>query len=442
MGALDAIRTPKKGHDAGAWGNGLAEPPAATLSSLRRRWWHLLPAVFVTYSLAYVDRANYGFGAAAGLAQTLHITDRQSSLLGGLFFFGYFLFQVPGAMLARKRSASFLICASLVVWGLLAAATGMVRSFWALAFVRLGLGVAESFIFPAMLLLLTRWFTRSERSRANSLLILGNPITVLWMSALTGYLIQAVGWQRAFIYEGLPSVLWAVPWLLLVKDNPRQATWMTPGAVQELETQLSLEQLAVSPVKAVRAALLRADVLLLAVVYFAWSLGVYGFVLWLPTIVRQGAALSMGRTGLLSALPYLLAIPAMLFAAHRSDRALRRRHWVWPFLLIAGVAFLVSFAFVGHSFAITFAGLVVAGAAMYAPYGPFFAIVPERVPRNVTAEVLAFVNSSGALGRLFRQLFRGLATGGNRNSASGLSADGCVAGDFGSADDASRKHSS
>ena len=153
--------------------------------------------------------------------------------------------------------------------------------------------------------------------------------------------------------------------------------------------------------------MLRCDVVLMTVVYFCWSLGVYGFVLWLPTIVRQGASLSMGRTGLLSALPYLISIPAMLFAAHRSDRALRRRHWVWPFLLIAGVAFLVSYAFVGHSFYVAFAGLVVAGAAMYAPYGPFFAIVPERVPRNVTGEVLAFINSSGALGAFFGSYFVG-----------------------------------
>jgi len=379
-------------------------PQAATQASLNRRWLFLLPAVFLTYSLAYLDRANYGFGAAAGLAATLHITGRESSLLGALFFLGYFAFQLPGAMLARRRSATRLVFVSLLVWGALAALTGVIRSFWLLAAIRFLLGVAESFIFPAMLLLLTRWFTRQERSRANTFLILGNPVTVLWMSAITGYLIQAVGWQRTFIYEGIPSVLWAFGWLLLVRDKPAQAAWMTTEATAQLEARLTQEQLEVAQIRtpnAVRTTLLRPDVLLLAAVYFCWSLGVYGFVLWLPTIVRQGAALSMGRTGLLSAVPYLAAIGLMLFVSHRSDRTLRRRSLIWPFLLAAGLALLVSFAFASTSFPLAFTGLVVAGACMYAPYGPFFAIVPERVPRNVTAEVLALVNSSGALGGFF-----------------------------------------
>ena len=379
-------------------------PQAATQASLNRRWLFLLPAVFLTYSLAYLDRANYGFGAAAGLAATLHITGRESSLLGALFFLGYFAFQLPGAMLARRRSATRLVFVSLLVWGALAALTGVIRSFWLLAAIRFLLGVAESFIFPAMLLLLTRWFTRQERSRANTFLILGNPVTVLWMSAITGYLIQAVGWQRTFIYEVIPSVLWAFGWLLLVRDKPAQAAWMTTEATAQLEARLTQEQLEVAQIRtpnAVRTTLLRPDVLLLAAVYFCWSLGVYGFVLWLPTIVRQGAALSMGRTGLLSAVPYLAAIGLMLFVSHRSDRTLRRRSLIWPFLLAAGLALLVSFAFASTSFPLAFTGLVVAGACMYAPYGPFFAIVPERVPRNVTAEVLALVNSSGALGGFF-----------------------------------------
>ena len=374
---------------------------APSQASLKRRWLYLLPAVFLTYSLAYLDRANYGFGAAAGLAATLHITGPQSSLLGAIFFFGYFCFQVPGAILARKRSATRLVFGSLIVWGVLAALTGVVRQFWVLALDRFLLGIAESFIFPAMLLLLTRWFTRSERSRANTILILGNPITVLWMSAITGYLIQAVGWQRTFIYEGIPSVVWAIVWVFLVKDSPSQSTWMTAEATALLEARLSQEQLAVSPIKNVRAALLRGDVILLSVIYFLWSVGVYGFVIWLPAIVQQGSALSMGRTGLLSAVPYLAAIFAMLFASWRSDKTLRRAALVTPFLFAAGVALLVSFYFASTSFPIAFAGLVVAGACMYAPYGPFFALIPERVPRNVTAEVIALINSCGALGAFF-----------------------------------------
>ena len=374
---------------------------------MRKRWFYLLPAVFVTYSLAYLDRANYGFGAAAGLADTLHITNKDSALLGALFFFGYFAFQLPGAMFARKRSASWLVFSALIAWGVLAALTGILRHFWMLALDRFLLGVAESCIFPAMLLLLTRWFTREERSRANTILILGNPVTVIWMSAITGFLIQYFGWQKTFILEGIPSVLWAFVWIVFVRDKPGEARWMTSEAAEILEARLAAEQLSVPPIGAVRKALLRGDVLLLSAQYFLWSLGVYGFVLWLPTILRQRGDLSMANTGLFSACPYAFAVVLMLLVAYISDKTQMRKSLVWPLLLVAAIALFCSFLFAQRSFAIAFLCLMVGGGCMYAPYGPFFAIVPERVPRNVTAEVLALINSCGALGAFFGSYFVG-----------------------------------
>lgn len=385
----------------------ISKPVSKTLSaeeghrisaSLRKRWLYVLPAAYITYSLAYLDRANYGFGAAAGLAATLHITGSQTSLLGALFFLGYFTFQIPGGRFARTRSARWLIFSALILWGGLAALTGVIRHFWLLALDRFLLGVAESVIFPAMLFLLTRWFTRKERSRANALLILGNPTTVLWMSAITGYLIQAFGWQKTFILEGLPSIAWALAWIFLIRDRPAEASWLDPQAAQTLEEKLAEEQITVAPVKSVKEALFRKDVLLLSVQYFCWSVGVYGFVLWLPTIVRKGTSLPMGLTGLLSAVPYLAAIVLMIFASYLSDKTLRREAVVWPFLLLSGIGMLGSFLLADHSFSLAFACLVIAGGCMYAPYGPFFAIIPERLPSNVTAEVLGMVNCCGALG--------------------------------------------
>src|SRR3984885_8959258 len=213
-----------------------------TQSEMRRGWLIILPAVFITYSLAYLDRTNYGFGAAAGLAQTLHISNSRSALLGALFFFGYFLFQVPGAAYAKRRSVRHLIFFALVAWGILASLTGIIRNFWLLAFDRLLLGAAESFILPAMLILLADWFTRAERSRTNTLLILGNPVTVLWMSLVTGYLIKAVGWQMTFVLEGIPSVLWGFVWLLVIRDHPHQAPWLSARSRVVLQDQLEREQ--------------------------------------------------------------------------------------------------------------------------------------------------------------------------------------------------------
>lgn len=380
----------------------------ANESSLGKRWTYLLPVVFITYSLAYLDRANFGFGAAAGLATTLHITEKDTSLLAGLFFLGYFMFQVPGAVLARRYSVRRVVFATLILWGIFATLTGVIRQFWLLAIDRFLIGVAESLVFPVMLHLLTQWFTRKERSRANTFLMLGNPVTLLLMSPVTGYLIQRFGWQTTFIVEGIPSVLWAFVWLFIVRDHPSQAKWIDSGAADSLEHRLAGEQVDLAPVSVAYRAFLRPDVLILAAQYFCWSLGVYGFVLWLPTIVRRGAQVSMARTGLLAAIPYLAAILLMLVVSHISDKTQKRRTLVWPLLMIAGFALTASFFLAEVSFALTFVGLVICGAGIYGPYGPFFAIIPERLPRNVTAEVLAFVNSAGALGGFFGSYLVGM----------------------------------
>jgi sugar phosphate permease len=375
-----------------------AESTTVCHKGLRRRWLFLLPAVFITYSLAYLDRANYGFGAAAGLAKTLNISNSRSALLGALFFLGYFIFQVPGAAYARRKSVSWLVFSSLICWGLLAAFTGIIREFWLLAVDRLLLGVAESLIFPSMLILLTNWFTRAERSRANTILILGNPITVLWMSAVTGYLIKAVGWQMAFVLEGLPSVLWAFIWVMVVRDRPDQVRWMSAECSEQLKDAIALEQRGIPPAASLLVALRQPSVLLLCAQYFCWSLGLYGFVLWLPTIIQAGRTQGIETVGLLSAVPYLLASILMLVVSHASDRTLRRKRFVWPFLMLSGVALLGSYVTAAYGFWWAYGFLILAGGCMYAPYGPFWAIIPEILPRNVVGPVLALVNCWGALG--------------------------------------------
>ena len=396
------------------------EPAAQVHAELRQRWIYIMPAVFVTYSLAYVDRANYGFGAAAGLAATLHISSSRSALLGSLFFLGYFLFQIPGAAYARRRSARTLIFFALLSWGILASLTGIIQNFWLLALDRLLLGAAESFILPGMLILLTNWFTRAERSRTNTLLILGNPVTVLWMSAVTGYIIKAVGWQMTFVIEGLPSVAWGFVWLFLIRDKPRQASWMSAESCMRLEDTLAKEQHLIPQVANVGSALRNPSVIWLCIQYFFWSIGVYGFVLWLPTVIQKGAARGIGITGLLSAIPYFFAIILMLIASYYSDRSFRRKRFVWPFLMLSGFAMLGSYLAVGSSFWWAYACLILAGSAMYAPYGPFFAIIPEMLPSNVAGEVTALINSCGALGAFVGSWFVGLLESRTGNSKAGF----------------------
>lgn len=365
---------------------------------LRRRWFYLIPVVFITYSLAYLDRANYGFGAAAGLARTLQISDSQAAFLAALFFLGYFLFQIPGAAYAQRKSARQIVFIALICWGVFAALTGVIRVFWLLALDRLLLGIAESFIFPALLILLTNWFTRSERSRANAILILGNPITMLWMSAVTGLLIKHFGWQMTFILEGIPSVLWAFVWLAVVRDRPRNIPWLPDSCCDQLNVELEEEQLALPKMRNLAAAFATPNVRLLCLQYFSWSIGVYGFVLWLPTILRTGMKQGIEAVGFLSVAPYLLAIILMLLVAHFSDRTLIRKHTVWPFLIFAGFGLFGSYMTADHNFWFAYGFLILAGGAMYAPYGPFFAIIPEMLPANVAGETMALINSCGALG--------------------------------------------
>jgi sugar phosphate permease len=362
------------------------------------RWYRLIPIAFITYSLAYLDRANFGFGTAGGMAKDLHIDGSTSAWLAALFFLGYFFFQIPGAQYAANRSAKKLIFWSLILWGACAVATGLLKNVAGLMIVRFMLGVVESAVMPAMLILLSRWFTKSERSRANTFLILGNPATILWMSILSGYLIKAVGWRWMFIWEGLPAIIWAFFWYKMVDDKPQTANWLTDEEKKDLEAKLKEEQSGIKPVKNYWQAFKTRVVILLSFQYFLWSIGVYGFVMWLPSILKAAPGMGIVETGWLAAVPYVLAIAGMFTASYFSDKTLKRKEFIWPFLLVGAIAFYASYLVGVDNFWVSFFLLVVAGAAMYTPYGAFFAIIPEILPSNVTAGAIALINSMGALG--------------------------------------------
>ena len=380
------------------------------------RWIRLIPLIFITYSLAYLDRVNFGFGAAGGLGKTLGITASVSSLLSATFFLGYFFFQIPGANYAEKRSAKQLVFWALIAWGVLASLQGVITNIPLLVIDRFLLGMVEGVVLPGMLVFLTHWFTKRERSRANTFLILGNPVTVLWASILSGYLIQWVGWQNMFILEGIPSIIWAFIWLKVVYNRPTEAKWLSHPEAEAVERVLSQEQQGITKVKNYWNSFRMPRVMLLSAQYFFWSIGVYGFVLWLPSIIQAGSKQGLGITGLLSAVPYLLAIILMLVASYYSDRTMERKLFVWPFLLAGAIAFYISYLIGPSNFWLSFLLLVIAGGCMYAPYGPFFAIPPEILPRNVSGEATALINSMGALGSFVGVYVVGYlngATGGN-----------------------------
>jgi nitrate/nitrite transporter NarK len=193
-------------------------------------------------------------------------------------------------------------------------------------------------------------------------------------------------------------VIWAFVWWRLADDRPHQAKWLSDADKQALQTALEAEQQGIKPVKNYAEAFRSPKVILLSVQYFCWSIGVYGFVLWLPSILKAGQEMDMIEAGWLSALPYLAAVIAMVLVSWGSDKLQKRKRFVWPPLLLAAVAFYASYALGSQHFWWSYGLLVLAAACMYAPYGPFFAIIPEILPGNVAGGAMALINSMGALG--------------------------------------------
>ncbi len=201
-----------------------------------------------------------------------------------------------------------------------------------------------------------------------------------------------------FILEGVPSIIWAFVWLKLANDRPKSAKWLNSKEKAALEGALADEQKEIKEVRNYRDAFKSKPVVYLGLQYFFWSIGVYGFVMWLPSIIKAAPNMGIVETGWLSSIPYVLATILMLAASYYSDKLLMRKAFVWPFLLVGAVAFYGSYLIGTSNFWLSFVLLVIAGGAMYAPYGPFFAIVPELLPRNVAGGAMALINSMGALG--------------------------------------------
>ena len=382
------------------------------------RWWRITPVLFITYSFAYLDRVNYSFAAAGGIGRDLGISASTASLIGALFFLGYFVGQIPGAIYAERRSAKLIVFWCLILWGALSAMTGVVSNIPALMVVRFFLGVVEAAVFPALVIFVSRWFSRSERSLANSFITLSTPVTVLWMSIVSGYLVQAYGWRGMFIIEGLPACLWAIGWWYLIQDRPAQASWLDPAERTALEARIAGEQQGIKAVRNYGDAFRSPTVIRMAVLYFFWGLSLFGFVLWLPTIIKDASAANIVRTGWLSAGPYVLASILMPMVSMTSDRMHDRRLIVLPCIGISGAAFLALYAVHGSNFWISYALLCVAGIGPIVALAPFFAIPADILPKNVAGGAVALINSMGALGGFLGSYLVGWFTGLTHNPSS------------------------
>jgi sugar phosphate permease len=316
--------------------------PTATIDSetdtrLGLRFSHVVPLAFITYSLAFLDRNNFGY-ASVGMTETLKLSKNMSAMMPAIFFIGYALFQIPTANYASKHSVRWLMFWSLIAWGALSSLFGVIHSVGWLVVDRLLLGAVEGVVLPAMLVFLTRWFSRRERSRANSFLMLANPVTMTYASAASGFIIeyfdkhhvlQLKGWQWMFIVEGVPSVLWAVLWVILAKDRPSQSHWLAPNEANAIQRKLDAEQADIPGVKNYWAAFKDRRVILLTIMYLFFNAAGYTYMLWMPKIIKAASGTGSGNAGLLMAVPYLVACFTIVGISWISDRLMKRKVFVW-----------------------------------------------------------------------------------------------------------------
>jgi MFS family permease len=277
--------------------------------------------------------------------------------------------------------------------------------------VRFLLGVVEAAVFPSLLIFINHWFAKSERSVANATTVLATPITVLWMSILSGYLVQIWGWRAMFIAEGLPASLWGIAWWFLVEDRPAQVRWLASTERDAIEARIASEQGQIKPMRNYGEAFRSLLVIRLSILYFFWGVSLFGFILWLPTIIRQSGSANIVNIGWLSAGPYLATTILMPVISALADRTQQRKLTVWLCLAAASLSFLALYLVPAMPFWMTYMFLTISGTGLISAIAPFFAIPADVLPKNVAGGASAVINSLGALGGFIGSYLVGFVTG-------------------------------
>lgn len=376
------------------------------VTTIRKIQWRILPFLVVLYIIAFIDRSNIGF-AALKMNADLDISSTQFGIAAGLFTVGYFLFEVPSNLLMHRYGARKWIARILITWGAVSACTGLVHSYGQLTVVRTLLGIAEAGFFPCVLLYLTYWFPEQQRARVVALFMVALPIATLIAGPLSGLILDHVhwagiaSWRWLFILEGVPAVLLGFVALRLLIDGPRGAKWLTEDektwliGVLEAEAEAKVKQ---HGQLSFWRSLSGLRIWLLAFIYYAKSVAVYVLAFYSPQILKGlGQELSNTSVGLLNGLPYAVATVVMVWWARRSDRTGERRWHVALPLFVAGIA-LVLMAFASGNLWISLALLTIVTAAIYAPYGPFWAMPSLFLTGSSAAVGLAAINSIANLG--------------------------------------------
>jgi ACS family tartrate transporter-like MFS transporter len=368
---------------------------------LRKAALRLVPFLGLLYFVAYLDRVNVGY-AALTMNRDIGLSAAAYGLGAGIFFIGYFLFEVPSNLILEKVGARRWIARIMITWGVLSAAMALVTGPTSFYVVRFLLGVAEAGFFPGMILYLTYWFPAEQRGRIVAMFMLAIPISsVVGAPVSTALLDTSVfglkGWQTMFLLEGAPAILMGVAVLLWLADKPATAKWLNPE--ERVVLQAAVDRDAADHehhhLHGLGAALKSPRLWRFAFVYFGVVMGLYGLGFWLPQIVKGFGGLSNQQTGLITAAPYLLAAVVMYLWGRHSDRTGER---TWHFVIPAGVAaagFLIASQLADP--VAQFAALTMAAIGVNAAL-PMFWALPTRFLRGAAAAGgIAMINSVGNL---------------------------------------------
>lgn len=391
-----------------------------------KRWWFVIPVAVVMYMLAYLDRTNTAMILPYINAESggrIMLTKTNEGMVSGIFFFGYMFLQIPAAILAERWSARKTVAILMFFWGFAAMACAFVQSngqFYAARFI---LGFFEGGVWPAVLILIASWFPLKERARANSLWMCCLPLSSVLISPITGVLLDHFTWRTVLFLEGIPPLIWAVVWLLAVSDRPSQAKWAAGAEREYIETELAADeankpQISTDEKQGYLAAARNGHVWMLIAIYLCFMAGFYGYTLWLPTVIKElMTGSSASSVGLVTAIPYVFAVIAMLAVSAWSDKTGNRRAAVAVPLVIGAIALVIGQQV--HNPVANIVILVVVAMGVYSPYGPYWAIPAGYLKIGVLAGGLGLINALGNLGGFLGPYLVGWLTDATGSSVTG-----------------------
>ena len=370
-------------------------------ATYRKVAWHVIPLLVVCYIVAYLDRVNVGF-AKLQMAKDLHLSDTVYGLGAGIFFLGYFIFEVPSNIILHRIGARIWIARILITWGVISAATMFITTPTMFYVMRFLLGVAEAGFFPGIILYLTYWYPARRRGRMTTMFMTAVALSGVIGGPISGFILKNFqglngwqGWQWMFLIEGIPSIVVGILVLILLDDRIAKARWLNLAEKQLLERNIVAEEIAKEDAPIGRV-MLSGRVWFMSLIYFSFVMGLYGVSFWLPTIIKSTGVKDVFSIGLLAAIPFAAAVVAMLLVARSADhRGERRWHLAIPAL--AGALGLVLSVTWAHSTVLAMASLTLATMGIMTTLPLFWSLPTAFLTGTGAAAGIALINSLGNL---------------------------------------------